>query len=185
MLSFGVIIYFMLSFNVIIFDVIIWCYHLVLSFGVIIHLMLSFDVIVSRSLQMLSFLCYHFSLYSLGVIICYHLMLSFFVIISPLFSFSWKRDTLLLFWIGVMLASSKESRRSSCTSCIRQAVRQVVFTPVTWVRVPETWVRVPVGEGHISSTDINLNTITTSQLHCKTSFQSTSRNVHNTNPKQK
>jgi hypothetical protein len=31
--------------------------------------------------------CYH---------LCYHLMLSFIVIISPLFSFSWKRDTLLL-----------------------------------------------------------------------------------------
>ncbi len=69
MLSFGVIIYFMLTFNVIIFDVIIWCYHLVLSFGVIIYLMLSFDVFISHSLQMLSFLCYHFSLYSMGVII--------------------------------------------------------------------------------------------------------------------
>ncbi len=68
MLSFGVIIYFMLSFNVIIFDVIIWCYHLVLSFGVIIYLMLSFDVI-SHILQMLSFLCYHFFLYSMCVII--------------------------------------------------------------------------------------------------------------------
>jgi hypothetical protein len=53
MLSFGVIIYFTMSFNVIIFDVIIWCYHLVLSFGVIIYLMLSFDVIISHSLQML------------------------------------------------------------------------------------------------------------------------------------
>jgi hypothetical protein len=116
MLSFGVIIYFMLSFNVIIFDVIILCYHLVLSFGVIIYLMLSFlmlsfDVIIwcyylfyviiwcyhSHSLQMLSFLCYHFTLYSMGVSYhwCYHLMLSFFVIISPLFSFSWKRDTLI------------------------------------------------------------------------------------------
>ncbi len=71
MLSFGVIIYFMLSFNVIIFDVIIWCYHLVLSF----------DVIISHSLQMLSFLCYHFSLYRMGlsfmlsfnvIIFCYH-----------------------------------------------------------------------------------------------------------------
>ncbi len=29
-----------------------------------------------------------------------------------------------------------------------------------------------------------LNTITTTQIHCKASFQSTSRNVHNTNPKQ-
>ncbi len=82
MLSFGVIIYFMLSFNVIIFDVNIWYYHLVLSFGVIIYLMLSFDVIISHSLQMLSFLCYHFSLYSIGVIIfviilCYHFLLSF------------------------------------------------------------------------------------------------------------
>jgi hypothetical protein len=46
MLSFGVIINFMLAFNVIIFD-----------------------VIISHSLQMLSFLCYHFSLYSMGVII--------------------------------------------------------------------------------------------------------------------
>ncbi len=66
---FGVINYFMLSFNAIIFDVIIWCYHLVLSFGVFIYLMLSFDVIISHSLQMLSFLCYHFSLYSMGFII--------------------------------------------------------------------------------------------------------------------
>ncbi len=65
MLSFGVIIYFMLSFNVIIF----WCYHLVLSFGVVIYFMLSFDVIISHSLQMLSFLCYHFSLYRMGVTI--------------------------------------------------------------------------------------------------------------------
>ncbi len=40
-----------------------------LSFGVIIYLMLSFDVIISQSLQMLSFLCYNFSLYSMGVII--------------------------------------------------------------------------------------------------------------------
>jgi hypothetical protein len=56
----------------------------------LLFLMLSFDVIISRSLQMLSFLCYHFSLYSMGVIIlCYHLMFSFIVIISPLFSFSW------------------------------------------------------------------------------------------------
>ncbi len=69
MLSFGVIIYFMLSFNVIIFDVIIGCYHLMLSYSVIIYLMLSFDVLISHSLQMLSFLCYHFSLYSMGVII--------------------------------------------------------------------------------------------------------------------
>jgi hypothetical protein len=68
MLPFGVIIYFMLSFNVIIFDVIIWCYHLLLSFGVIIYLMLSFNVIISHSLQMFSFLCY-FSLYIMGVII--------------------------------------------------------------------------------------------------------------------
>jgi hypothetical protein len=37
----------------------IWCYHLVLSF----------DVIISHSLQMLSLLCYHFSLYMIGVII--------------------------------------------------------------------------------------------------------------------
>ncbi len=51
------------------FGVIIWCYHLVLSFGIIIYLMLSFDVIISHSLQMLSFLFYHFSLYSMGVII--------------------------------------------------------------------------------------------------------------------
>ncbi len=69
MLSFGVIVYLccylMLSF----FDVIIWCYHLVLSFGVIIYFMLSFDVIISHNLQMLSFLCYHFSLYRMGVII--------------------------------------------------------------------------------------------------------------------
>ncbi len=73
MLSFGVIIYFMLSLNAIIFDVsfdsIIWCYHWVLSFGVIIYLMLSFDVILSYSLEMLSFLCYNFSLYNMGVII--------------------------------------------------------------------------------------------------------------------
>ncbi len=55
----------MLSF----FEVIIWCYHLVLSFGVIIYLLLSFDVIISNSLQMLSFLCYYFSLYSMGDII--------------------------------------------------------------------------------------------------------------------
>ncbi len=95
MLSFGVIIYFMLSFDVINF----WCYHLLLSFGVIIwcyHL----------------FLCYHLMLSFLTVCKCYNFcviifpctgwvlsfMLSFnviiFVIISPLFSFSWKRDTL-------------------------------------------------------------------------------------------
>ncbi len=36
---------------------------------VIIYLMLSFDIIISHSLQMLSFLCYNFSLYSMGVII--------------------------------------------------------------------------------------------------------------------
>jgi hypothetical protein len=40
-----------------------------LSFGVIIYLMLSFDVIISHSLQMSSFLCYHFSLHGMGVII--------------------------------------------------------------------------------------------------------------------
>ncbi len=38
-------------------------------------------------------------------------------------------------------------------------------------------------EGHISSTDFNLNTITTTQLHCKTNFLSHSRNFHNTSPK--
>jgi hypothetical protein len=54
----------MLSFLMLSFDVIIWCYHLV-----IIYLILSFDVIISHSLQMLSFLCYHFSFYSMGVII--------------------------------------------------------------------------------------------------------------------
>ncbi len=48
MLSFGVIIYFMLSFNVIIF----WCYHLMLSFGVIIWCYHLFYVIIW---------CYHFS----------------------------------------------------------------------------------------------------------------------------
>ncbi len=58
--------------------------------------MLSFDVIIFAGQQMLSFLCYNFSLYLLGVIIyviiwCYHLLLSF----PPFFSFSWKRDTLL------------------------------------------------------------------------------------------
>ncbi len=37
--------------------------------GVIIYFMLSFDVIISHSLQMLSFLCSHFSLYRMGVII--------------------------------------------------------------------------------------------------------------------
>jgi hypothetical protein len=31
--------------------------------------LLSFDVIISHSSQMLSFLCYHFSLYMMGVII--------------------------------------------------------------------------------------------------------------------
>ncbi len=65
MLSFGVLIYFLLSFNVINF----WCYHLEVSFGAIIYFMLSFDVIISNSLEMLSFLCYHFSLYRMGVII--------------------------------------------------------------------------------------------------------------------
>jgi hypothetical protein len=69
MLSFVVIIYFMLTFIVIILDLIVLCYHLALSFGVIIYLILSFDVIISHSLQMLSFLCYHFTLYSMGVII--------------------------------------------------------------------------------------------------------------------
>jgi hypothetical protein len=82
MLSFGVIIYFMLSFNFIIFDVIIWCYHLLLSLSVIIYLMLLFYVIISHSWQMLSFLCYHFSLYSISVIFYviiwwYHFLLSF------------------------------------------------------------------------------------------------------------
>ncbi len=55
----------MLSF----FYVIIWCYRLVLSYGVIIYFMLSFDVIISHSLQMLSVLCYHFSSYRMGAII--------------------------------------------------------------------------------------------------------------------
>jgi hypothetical protein len=40
-----------------------------LSFGVINYFMLSFDVIISHSLQMLSFLCHNFSLYRMGVII--------------------------------------------------------------------------------------------------------------------
>jgi hypothetical protein len=95
MLSFGVIIYFKLTFNVIILDVIIWCYHLVLSFGVIIYLMLSFDVIISHSLK--NVIIFVFSLYLVQhgcYHLCHHLMLSLFVIISPLFSFSWKRDTL-------------------------------------------------------------------------------------------
>ncbi len=68
-LSFILCCHLMLSFLMLSFDVIIRCYHLVLSFGVIIYLMLSFDVIISHSLQMLSFLCYHFFLYSMGVII--------------------------------------------------------------------------------------------------------------------
>ncbi len=94
MLSFGVIIYFMLSFNVIILDVFTWCYHLVLSFAVIIYLMLSFDVIISHICK-----CYHFCVIIFPctawvlsfmlpfnvIIFCYHF---------PPFSFSWKRDTL-------------------------------------------------------------------------------------------
>ena len=76
------------------FDVIIWCYRLVLSLGVIIYFMLSFDVIISHSLQMLSFLCYIFP--CTGWVLSF--MLSFNVIIFcyhfPPFSFSWKRDTL-------------------------------------------------------------------------------------------
>ncbi len=48
----------------------------------VLSFMLSFDVIIFHGQQMLSFLCYHFSLYLLGVIIyviiwCYHLLLSF------------------------------------------------------------------------------------------------------------
>jgi hypothetical protein len=69
----------MLSFLMLSFDFIIWCYYLPVS-NVIIwcyHFLLSFFLVQHG--------CYH---------LCYHLMLSFFVIISPLFSFSWKRDTL-------------------------------------------------------------------------------------------
>ncbi len=99
MLSFGGIIYFMLSFDVIIF----WCCHLMLSFGVIIWCYHLFYVTIW---------CYHCSQFANVIIfvlsfflvqdgcyhLCYHLMLSFFVIISPLFSFSWKHDTLFHFY---------------------------------------------------------------------------------------
>ncbi len=78
------IIIFMLSFSLVyicvIIYVIIWCYHFLRSANIIIF-MLSFSLV--------HILCYH---------LCYHLMLSFIVIISPLFSFSWKRDTLVLKW---------------------------------------------------------------------------------------
>jgi hypothetical protein len=65
------------------FDVIIWCYHLVLSFILCYHLMLSFSQFANVIIFVLSFFlvqdgCYH---------LCYHLMLSFFVIISPFFLF--------------------------------------------------------------------------------------------------
>jgi hypothetical protein len=90
--TFGVIIYLMMSFNVIIFDVIIWCYHFMLSFDVIFWCYYLFNVILW---------CYHFSQFANVIIFvlsffhvqhgcyhfCYHLMLSFFVIISPLFLF--------------------------------------------------------------------------------------------------
>ncbi len=99
MLSFGVIIYFMLSFNVIIF----WCYHLMLSFDVIICV-----IIWCYHLFYVIIWCYQFSQFANVIIFLltfflvqdgcyhlrYHLRLSFFVIISTLFSFSWKRDTL-------------------------------------------------------------------------------------------
>jgi hypothetical protein len=54
----------------------------VLSFFLLTVGLLSFDVIIFHSLQMSSFLCYHFSLYLLGVIIyviicCYPFLLSF------------------------------------------------------------------------------------------------------------
>jgi len=77
-------------------DVIIWCYHLVLSFGVIIFYVIIWCYHFSQFANVIFFVlsffliqdgCYHLS---------YHLMLSFFVIISPLFSFSWKRDTLIM-----------------------------------------------------------------------------------------
>jgi hypothetical protein len=60
--------------DVIIFHVIIWCYHLMLSFLTVCK-------------------CYHFCVIIFLVQdgryqLCYHLMLSFFVIISTLFSFS-------------------------------------------------------------------------------------------------
>ncbi len=88
MLSFGAIIYFMLSFNVIIF----WCYHLMLSFGVIIWCYHLFYVIIW---------CYHFSQFANVIIfvlsfflvqdecyhLCYHLMLSFFCYHFPPFFF--------------------------------------------------------------------------------------------------
>jgi hypothetical protein len=84
MLSFGVIIYFMLSFDVIIF----WCYHLMLSLGVIIWCYHLFYVIIW---------CYHFSQFANVITfvlsfflvqdgcyhLCYHLMLLF----PPFFSF--------------------------------------------------------------------------------------------------
>ncbi len=44
----------------------------------------------------------------------------------------------LLFWIGVILVSSAESRRSSCTLHKMKVVRQVVFTDVLiagWLNV--------------------------------------------------
>ncbi len=72
--------------------------HWVLSLGVIIYFMLSFDVIISHSLQMLSFCVIIFPctgwvlsfMLSFNVIIfCYHF---------PPFSFSWKRDTLVCYW---------------------------------------------------------------------------------------
>jgi hypothetical protein len=88
MLPFGVIIYLILSFNVIIF----WCYYLMLSFVVIICCYHLFYVIIW---------CYHFSQFGNVIIfvlsfflvqdghyhLCYQLMLSFFVIISPFFLF--------------------------------------------------------------------------------------------------
>ncbi len=85
-------------------------------FDVIIYFMLSLDVIISYSLQMLPFFCFHFSLYRMGVSyhLCYHLMLSFFVLISPLFSFSWKRDHSLSD-LSVSRFQEKEKRREMIT----------------------------------------------------------------------
>ncbi len=78
MLSLGVFIYFMLSLNVIIFYIIIWCCYL---FNVIwcYHFSQFANVIIFvLSFFLVQHGCYHW---------CYHLMLSFFVIISPFFLF--------------------------------------------------------------------------------------------------
>ncbi len=133
-------------------DNIKWCYHFPLYIFCVIIYIIIFRVL---SFMMLSFFtvskCYHFMLsFSLVHILCYHLcyhlMLSFIVIISPLFSFSWKRDTLIInapLW-GNDSVTALSSNRMWTVWMINTARVELVQLEPSWVgtnRFDSRWVK--------------------------------------------